>query len=263
MSKANQIFAAVAAVLVIAVAVQQAAAQQKSILVFAAASMKNALDDVNNAFTKENGDKVVASYAASSALMKQIEQGAPADVFLSADTDWMDYGAKHGRIKSNSRFDLLGNRLVLIAPKESAIGHVNIRPGFDLAALAGNGRVAVGDVRAVPAGLYAKAALQKLGAWAAIEPKLAMAENVRAALVLVARGEAPLGIVYETDAKIEPGVKIVGVFPDDSHPPIVYPVALTATAKPVAARYLAFLRTRQAKAIFERYGFNVLVKPVR
>ena len=261
MSKAKCIFAVFAAILTITAGAHQAAAQQKSILVFAAASMKNALDDVNNAFAKESGAKVVASYAASSALMKQIEQGAPADVFLSADVDWMDYGAKRGLIKSDTRFDLLGNHLVLIAPKDSAVGHVDIGPGFNLAALAGNGRVAVGDVRAVPAGLYAKAALEKLGAWAAVEPKLAMAESVRAALVLVARGEAPLGIVYETDAKIEPAVKIVGVFPDDSHPPIIYPIALTANAKPEAAQYLAFVRTRQAKAIFERYGFNVLVKP--
>jgi molybdate transport system substrate-binding protein len=259
--KTKRICAAVAAILTITIAASQAAAQQKSILVFAAASMKNALDDVNAAFTKQGGSDVVASYAASSALMKQIEQGAPADVFLSADIDWMDYGAKHGLIKNNTRFDLLGNRLVLIAPKDSAIDHIDIGRGFNLAALAGNGRVAVGDVRAVPAGLYAKAALEKLGAWAAVEPKLAMAESVRAALILVARGEAPLGIVYETDAKIEPAVKIVGVFPDDSHPPIVYPVALTANAKPEAAPYLAFLRTPQAKAIFERYGFNVLARP--
>lgn len=223
--------------------------------------MKNSLDEVNDAFTKQGGAKVVASYAASSALMKQIEKGAPADVFLSADVDWMDYGAKHDVIKNDTRFDLLGNRLVLIAPKDSTIGKVNIGPGFDLAALAGSGRVAVGDVRAVPAGLYAKAALEKLGAWAGVEPKLAMAESVRAALVLVSRGEAPLGIVYETDAKIEPAVKIVGVFPSDSHPPIVYPVALTISAKPDAASYLTFLHTKQAKAIFERYGFNVLVKP--
>ena len=250
-----------AAILVATVATQPTAAQQQSILVFAAASMKNALDDVNAAFTKGGGDKVVASYAASSALMKQIEQGAPADVFLSADIDWMDYGAKHNLIKNDTRFDLLGNRLVLIAPKDSAIGQVNIGPGFDLAALAGSGRIAVGDVRAVPAGLYAKAALEKLGSWAAVEPKLAMAESVRGALVLVTRGEAPLGIVYETDAKIEPAVKIVGMFPENSHPPIVYPVALTAAAKPEAVPYLAFLRTRQAKTIFEGYGFNVLVKP--
>jgi molybdate transport system substrate-binding protein len=236
-------------------------AQEKTITAFAAASMKNALDEVNNSFTKQSGIKVVASYAASSALMKQIEQGAPADVFLSADVDWMDYGAKRSLIKNDTRLNLLGNRLVLVAPKDSKIDHVDIAPGFDLAGLAGNGRIATGDVRAVPVGLYAKAALEKLGVWRSVEPKMAMAENVRAALVLVARGEAPLGIVYETDAKVDPGVKVVGVFPEDSHPPIIYPVALTKDAKPDAAQYLAFLRTPDAKAIFERYGFRMLAAP--
>jgi len=257
----RRILAAFAAAIAIALAPHPVTAQDKSITVFAAASMKNALDDVDDAFTKQSGIKVVASYAASSALMKQIEQGAPADVFLSADIDWMDYGAKRNLIKNDTRLNLLGNRLVLIAPKDSKIDNVSIAPGFDLAGLAGSGRIATGDVRAVPAGLYAKAALERLGVWAAVQPKLAMAENVRAALVLVARGEAPLGIVYETDAKIDPGVKIVGAFPTDSHPPIIYPVALTKDAKPEAASYLAFLRTQAARAIFERYGFSVLAKP--
>jgi molybdate transport system substrate-binding protein len=255
------ILAAFAAAIVIAGAPPCGVAQENTITVFAAASMKNALDDVDSTFTKQSGIKVVASYAASSALMKQIEQGAPADVFLSADVDWMDYGAKRNLIKNDTRLNLLGNRLVLIAPKDSKLDNVTIAPGFDLAALAGGGRIATGDVRAVPAGLYAKAALEKLGVWASVESKLAMAENVRAALVLVARGEAPLGIVYETDARIDPGVKIIGVFPEDSHPPIVYPVALTKDAKPDAAQYLAFLRTPDAKAIFERYGFRVLAAP--
>jgi molybdate transport system substrate-binding protein len=173
----------------------------------------------------------------------------------------MDYGAKHNLIKNDMRENLLGNRLVLIAPKDSKIGNVTIAPGFDLAALAGSGRIATGDVRAVPAGLYAKAALEKLGIWSSVESKIAMAENVRAALVLVARGEAPLGIVYETDAKVDPSVKIIGVFPEDSHPPIIYPVAMTKDAKPDAAQYLAFLTTPEAKAVFERYGFRVLAKP--
>jgi molybdate transport system substrate-binding protein len=252
------ILAVVAAAVVITGAPAVGVAQDKTITVFAAASMKNALDDVNNSFSRQSDIKVVASYAASSALMKQIEQGAPADVFLSADVDWMDYGAKHNLIKNDTRLNLLGNRLVLIAPKDSKIDHVDIVPGFDLAELVGSGRIATGDVRAVPVGLYAKAALEKLGVWPSVESKMAMAENVRAALVLVARGEAPLGIVYETDAKIDPGVKIVGVFPEDSHPPIVYPVALTKDAKPDAAQYLAFLRTPEAKAIFERYGFRPL-----
>jgi molybdate transport system substrate-binding protein len=257
----RSILAAFAASIVIGGAPPSTVAQEKTITVFAAASMKNALDDVDNIFTKKSGIKVVASYAASSALMKQIEQGAPADVFLSADIDWMDYGAKRNLIKNDTRLNLLGNRLVLIASKDSKIDTVNIAPGFDLAALADGGRIATGDVRAVPAGLYAKAALEKLGVWASVEAKMAMAENVRAALVLVARGEAPLGIVYETDAKIDPGVKIVGVFPEDSHPPIIYPVALTKDAKPDAAQYLAFLRTPEAKTIFERYGFRVLATP--
>jgi molybdate transport system substrate-binding protein len=229
-----------------------------SITVFAAASMKNALDAVNGAFGEQTGIKATTSYAASSALIKQIENGAPADVFLSADLDWMDYGAQRKLINNDTRIDLLGNRLVLIAPKETRIRELIIGPGFDLAQLAGNGRIVTGDMRAVPVGKYAKAALEKLGAWEKARPKFAMTENVRAALTLVARGEAVLGIVYETDAKVEPNVKIVGTFPADSHPPIVYPVALAAAAGPEAAAYLAFLRSPAAKAIFEAYGFTFL-----
>jgi len=238
-----------------------ARAQDKSITVFAAASMKNALDDVDAAFTKQTGVKVVASYDASSALMNQIVEGAPADIFISADLRWMDYGSQQKAIRDDTRINLLGNELVLIAAKDAKIDHVTIAPGFDLAKLAGDGRITTGDVQAVPVGIYAKAALEKLGVWAAVEPKMAMAANVRAALILVARGEAPLGIVYSTDAKVEPGVKIVGVFPEDSHPPIVYPVAATAGAKPAATPYLAFLHSAAAKAIFEGYGFTYLIKP--
>jgi molybdate transport system substrate-binding protein len=238
-----------------------ASAQDKSITVFAAASMKNALDDVDAAFAGRTGIKVVASYAASSALIKQIEQGAPADVFASADLDWMDYGAQKKVIKDDTRVNLLGNRLVLIAPKDSKLGDFTIGQGFDLAQLAGDGRIATADVRAVPVGKYAKAALEKLGSWTAAAPKFAMTENVRAALTFVARGEAPLGIVYATDAKVEPGVKVLGTFPADSHPAIVYPVAATVTAKPEAASYLTFLRSAAAKAIFERYGFSFLIPP--
>jgi molybdate transport system substrate-binding protein len=246
---------------IVAVTPQTASAQEKSITVFAAASMKNALDDADAAFTKASGIKVVASYDASSALMKQIEGGAPADVFVSADLQWMDYGSQKKLIKDDTRTNLLGNELVLIAPKDSKIDHIDIAPGFDLAKLAGDGRIATGDVKAVPVGLYAKAALEKLGVWSSVEPKMAMTSNVRAALILVARGEAPLGIVYSTDAKVEPGVKIIGVFPKDSHPPIIYPVGATVNAKSEAAAYLAFLRTPAAKSIFERYGFTFLVKP--
>ena len=241
----------------------QPLAAEEALTVFAAASLKNALDDTNAAFSKATGVKVVASYAASSALVKQIEQGAPADVFISADLRWMDYAAEHKLIKPDSRVNLLGNRLVLIAPKDSKLDKIAIAKGFDIAKLAGDGRIAVADVKAVPAGLYAKAALETLGAWAAAEPKLAMAENVRATLAFVARGETPIGIVYETDAKIEPKVKIVGVFPDGSYPPVTYPVAATAaTTNAAVARYLDFLRTGAAKAIFEKYGFSFLIRPV-
>lgn len=236
-------------------------AQDKSLTVFAAASMKNALDDIDAAYTAKSGVRIVASYAASSALAKQIEQGAPADIFASADTDWMDYAIARKTINEPTRVNLLGNSLVLIAPKDSKLDKVTIGPGLDLAKLAGDGRIATGDVKAVPSGKYAKAALEKLGAWPAAEPKFAMAESVRAALTLVARGEAPLGIVYASDARVEPGVRIVGAFPPDSHPAIVYPIAATMTAKPEAAGYLTFLRSPAAKAVFEKYGFSFLVSP--
>lgn len=240
-----------------------AAAQEQTLTVFAAASMKNALDDANTVFTKATGIKVIASYAASSALAKQIEQGAPADVFISADLQWMDYVAEKKLIKPDTRVNLLGNKLVLIAASDSKLGPVTIAKPFDIAKLAGDGRIAVADVKAVPAGLYAKATLEALDGWKAAEPKLAMAENVRATLAFVARGETPVGIVYETDAKVEPRVKIVGVFPDGSHPPVVYPVAATsATANAASLRYLDFLRTGAAKAIFDKYGFSFLIKPV-
>jgi molybdate transport system substrate-binding protein len=237
-------------------------AAQDTITVFAAASLKNALDETDAAFTKATGVKVTASYEASSALAKQIEQGAPADVFISADLAWMDYAAVHKLIKPDTRFNWLGNRLVLIAPKDSKVDHVDIAQGFDIAKLAGDGRIAVADVKAVPAGRYAKAALTSLGAWAAAEPKLAQAENVRATLAFVARGEAPLGIVYATDAKIEPKVKIIGEFPNGSYPPVTYPVAATAASQsPAVTNYLRFLQTQAAKAIFEKFGFSFLVPP--
>jgi molybdate transport system substrate-binding protein len=221
-----------------------AVAQDKSLTVFAAASMKNALDDVDAAYTAKTGVKISASYAA-----------------ISADTDWMDYAIGKKNINVSTRVDLLGNSLVLIAQKDSKIDHVTIGQGFDLSTLAGDGKIATGDVKAVPVGKYAQAALEKLGAWQAAAPKFAMAESVRAAMALVARGEAVLGIVYSTDAKVEPGVKIVGTFPADSHPAIIYPVAATATAKPESSEYIAFLKTSAAKAIFEKYGFKFLISP--
>jgi molybdate transport system substrate-binding protein len=248
-------------VILLGTAHSSASAQDKTLTVFAAASMKNALDDIDAAYIAKTGVKVTASYAASSALAKQIEQGAPADVFISADTDWMDYAIGKKTINEPTRVNLLGNSIVLIAPKDSRIDNVGIAAGFDLAKLAGDGRIATGDVKAVPVGKYAKAALEKLGSWPAAEPKFAMAESVRAALTLVARGEAVLGIVYSTDAKVEPGVKIVGTFPADSHPAIIYPVAATTTAKPETTDYLAFLRSTAAKNILEKYGFKFLVSP--
>jgi molybdate transport system substrate-binding protein len=176
---------------------------------------------------------------------------------------WMDYLAERKLIKPDTRVNLLGNKLVLIAPTDSKLAPMTIGQGFDIAKLAGDGRIAVADVKSVPAGLYAKAALEKLGAWRLAEPKLAQAENVRATLAFVARGETPIGIVYETDAKVEPKVKIIGTFPDGSYPPVTYPVAATAESKKAgAAQYLQFLRTPAAKAIFEKYGFNFLNKPV-
>jgi molybdate transport system substrate-binding protein len=239
----------------------QAMAQEKSLTIFGAASLKNALDDVHAGFTKQSGIKTVTSYAASPALVRQIEQGAPADVFASADLEWMDYGLKNKLVNPDTRVNLLGNRLVLIAPKDSKIGTVTLAAGLDLAKLVGDSRIATGEVKSVPVGRYARAALQRLGLWSSVEKRMAMVDNVRLALTLVARGEAALGIVYETDAKVEPGVKIVGHFPPDSHPAIVYPVAATVTAKPEAVRYLAFLRSQAAKAVFEKYGFTFLPKP--
>lgn len=255
----KRLFAALSLLAVVAAA---PAAAQARLTIFAAASMRNALDQVDAAFTKATGIKVVASYAATSALTQQIAQGAPADVFISADLKWMAYAVAHKLVRPASRVDLLGNRLVLIAPKASKLDHVAIGKGFDIAKLAGSGRIAVADVKAVPAGRYAREALTALGVWKAVEPKLAQAENVRAALAYVARGETPLGIVYATDAEIEPAVKVVGTFPASSHPPIIYPVAATTASKNrQVPRYLRFLQTPAAKAIFEKYGFRFLIKP--
>lgn len=252
----------VAAVVILASAsFSPASAEDKTITVFAAASMKNALDEVDAAYTAKTGVRFSVSYAASSVLARQIEQGAPADVFVSADTDWMDYAIAKKTINEPSRVNLLGNSIVLIAPKDSKIDKVTITQGFDLAKLTGDGKIATGDVRSVPAGKYAKAALEKLGAWQGAEPRFAMAESVRAALTLVARGEANLGIVYATDAMVEPGVKIVGTFPAESHPAIIYPVAATTNAKAGTNDYLSFLRSSVAKSIFEKYGFRFLISP--
>src|SRR6202008_3164327 len=251
----------VAFVILLGSAWSPAVAEERTLTVFAAASMKNALDDIDAAFTEKTGIKVSASYAASSTLAKQIEQGAPADIFVSADTDWMDYAVGKKTINESTRVNLLGNSIVLIAPKDSKIDNVTIGQGFDLSKLAGDGKIATGDVKSVPVGKYAKAALEKLGSWQAAEPKFAIGDRGRAALTLGARNEAALGIVYSTDAKVEPGVKIVGTFPADSHPAIIYPVAATTTAKPETNDYLAFLRSTAAKTILEKYGFKFLISP--
>ena len=235
-----------------------AAAQNKPVLVFAAASLKNALDDVNAQWGRETGKHAAVSYAASSTLAKQIEAAAPADIFISADLDWMDYVAKRNLIKSATRKTLLGNRLVLVAPKSTAVP-VDIKAGFPLAKLLNGGKLAMADTASVPAGKYGKAALESLGAWSSVEHDIAQAENVRAALALVARSEAPYGIVYETDAASEPGVKVVGAFPESSHPPIVYPIALTAnSSNPDAPAFLAYLESAKARPLFEKQGFTVL-----
>ena len=235
-----------------------AAAQAADTQVFAAASLKNALDTAIAQYQAETGKAVAASYAASSALARQIEQGAPADIFISADLDWMNYLQEKNLIKPESRVSLLGNRIVLVAPAATAT-QVDIVKDFPLANLLGDGRLAMGDPAAVPAGKYGKAALEKLGVWPAVDAKVAPAENVRAALALVARGEAPFGIVYQTDAAAEKGVKIVGTFPEDTHPPIVYPIALTAaSSNPDAAAFLAYLRSPTARPAFIGQGFTVL-----
>ncbi|MBV9523728.1 MAG: molybdate ABC transporter substrate-binding protein [Alphaproteobacteria bacterium] len=234
------------------------AAEGKDLVVFAAASLKNALDEAGTAFARESGRKPAISYAASSALARQIEAGAPADIFISADRDWMDYLAQKGLIKPQTRSDLLGNSLVLIAAAATG-ADVAIGPHFPLAALLGDGRLALADPDSVPAGKYAKAALQSLDVWAGVAGKLAPAENVRAAALLVARGEAPFGIVYRTDAAAEPGVKIVGTFPEATHPAIVYPIAVTArSTDPAAPAFLAFLRSAAARTAFTRQGFTLL-----
>jgi len=227
------------------------------ILIFAAASLQTAVDQLAPAMTTAAGAPVRVSYAASSALARQIEQGAPADIFISADLDWMDDLARRRLIRIDSRVNLLGNDLVLVAPASRAMA-VAIGPNFGLAAALGADRLALADPDAVPAGKYAREALTTLGVWASVADRLAPAENVRAALLLVSRGETPLGIVYRTDALVDRRVAIVGQFPPSSHGPIVYPAALTLTSSPEAARALAFLRGAVARAVFERLGFRVL-----
>jgi molybdate transport system substrate-binding protein len=227
------------------------------VTVFAAASLTNAVTDIGRIFDDKKQGAVAPSFAASSALARQIEHGAPANVFISADEKWMDYLSKRGFVVRDTVVNLLGNRIVLIAPTNSKLA-LDVKPGFPLAKILGSGLLAVGDPDHVPAGRYAKAALQKLGVWTDVENKLARADNVRAALALVERGECSVGIVYATDAAISKKVKVLATFPQDSHAPITYPAALVSGKDTPAARsFLDFLKTSEAKAVFEKYGFTV------
>jgi len=257
MKKRGWAVGAIATVLSLGMVGARAADGSRGVLVFAAASLANVLGDLDMAFTARTGIRVTSSLAASSMLAKQVEAGAPADVYFSADLQWMSYLQERGLLRPGSRHDVVGNSLVLIAPAASSL-RVRIVPGFDLSRLLRGGHLAVADPDSVPAGIYAREALQKLGAWDAVVPHLVRAENVRAALAYVARGDAPLGIVYRTDALVEKGVRVVGVFPADSHSPIVYPIALTRHAGGAAKRYLEFISSPEAQPAFRKWGFEPL-----
>jgi molybdate transport system substrate-binding protein len=238
-----------------------ARAQGTGPLMFAAASLQDVMPRIAQAFAAAGGAAPRFSFGASSALARQIEQGAPADLVFSADLDWMDYLDQRRLIVRASRRNVLANTLVLVAPTSSSV-RLPIRRGFPLARALGTGRLAIADPAAVPAGRYARAALEALGVWASVQDKLAPADNVRGALAFVARGETPFGIVYATDALAEPRVRVVAAFPARSHPAIVYPAALTArTRLPAAGAFLGFLQTPTAAQVFRRAGFGVLPRP--
>ena len=243
------------AALGLALPLRAADAQPPAVTVFAAASLTDAMKQAADAYKAKSGISITLSFGASSTLAHQIDQGAAADVFISADSDWMDFLEKNGRIADGTRKNLLGNRLVLVAGNDARPAP-KIAPHFDLAGALGEGKLAMADPASVPAGKYGKEALTALGAWDSVSSRVVQAENVRVALEYVARGEAPFGIVYATDAKIAP-VKVVGVFPENTHAPIVYPVALTRTASAAARDFLAFLSGPEARAIFEKAGFTV------
>ncbi len=233
-------------------------AQSDPLTVFAAASLKDVLEAAGKSYAASGGPEVRFSFAASSALAKQIEAGAPADLFASADLKWMDYVSDKQLIRTDTRVNLLGNALVVIAPAASGLEQLPLTPDAFSKAL-GDGKLTTGEVNSVPVGIYAKAAAQKLGLWDVIEPHLAQSDNVRGALAFVARGEAPLGIVYATDAKVEKAVKVVAIFPEASHEPIIYPFAITVTAKgDRAQKFLDYLKSPAARSIFEAAGFPVL-----
>ncbi|MBP0439533.1 molybdate ABC transporter substrate-binding protein [Tianweitania sediminis] len=246
------------ALVLVAAGLSGPASASDKLTVFAAASLKNALDAVNAAWQADGGKSAVISYAASSALARQIEAGAPADIFFSADLDWMQYLADRNLIQKASQAPILGNRIVLVAPADSSV-NAEIAPGFPLPALLGGGKLAMANVDAAPAGKYGKAALEQLGVWPSVASSVAQAENVRAALALVATGEAPLGIVYQTDAVAQPKVRVVATFPEATHPPIIYPAALTSEATSADAKdFLRFMQSAKARSLFAAQGFTVL-----
>jgi molybdate transport system substrate-binding protein len=238
---------------------QAADARQPELLVFAAASLTNVLGELSPAWEKTSGVAVKLSFAASSVLARQIEAGGAADVFVSADQEWMDYLQTRNLIDASVRRNLVGNRLVLIAPADSKL-ELRIAPGLKLAAALGDGRLATGDPETVPVGRYARSALESLGVWDQIADRLVRADNVRGALMFVARGEVPLGIVYTTDALADPKVRIVDTFPETSHAPITYPAAITKNARPRAAEYLQFLGGATARPTWKKFGFLELGK---
>ena len=245
-----------AAVSISITSVMPASAAEK-LIVFAAASLKGSLDDVAKLYEKKSGNTIAISYAASGPLAKQIEAAAPADIFISADKKWMDYVVEKGAVKKDAAVNLLGNRLVLVAPKDSTVS-LKIGKGFDLVKALGDSRLAMGEIKSVPAGNYGKQSLEFYGVWADVEKKVAFADNVRGALKLVTTGEAPLGIVYETDAKADKGVKVVDTFGEDSHKPIVYPAAPIAASKsPATKEFFDFLRSAEAADVFKKAGFTI------
>ena len=235
-----------------------AADEGDTVTVFAAASTTNAMTDIGQLYMAQHKDKIRFSFASSSTLAKQIDNGAPADIYVSANVKWMDYLIKKRMISPNSRVDLLGNRIVLIVPDQSSLKHIDIKPDFPLASYLGDGRLAMGDPDHVPAGMYGKEALKRLKVWPKVENKVAGMKDVRAALMMVERGEVPLGQVYSTDAAISSKVRIVGVFPPETHSPIVYPVAIVVNHdRPSVARFMAYLKSAAARTVFEKYGFSV------
>lgn len=246
------------AIAALAFGLSAAAAHADEVFVFAAASLTNALNEIGESFTAKTGHTVKPSYAASSALAKQVEQGSPAHVFASADLKWMDYLGEKKLINPDTRFNLLGNTLVLVAPADTKIGKIELSAKTNIAALAGDGRIATGNPDSVPVGLYFKQAMERAGQWQKVAPKIASTDSVRAALAFVERGEAPLGVVYATDAAVSKKVKVVGVFPDSMHDPIVYPFALVAGKEtPAAKALLEQIRSPEAKGVFAKYGFKV------